>query len=443
LIAHVAKTRELEAGSIVGSGTVSNKQGGLFGSSVANGGVGYCCIAELRMYETIEGGTPATPFMRFGDRVKIEMLDGNGASVFGAIDQVVERYTRRPDRRRTSPSGFRSAAGFLRPRAAGIRRASLRDCLPAGVAGSRCIPRVAFQTSCTCPATREKFFQRRHVTGAGPGPILGLNVEVLAQFLGGFLEVLAVAAAAIDIEQFQPVVERLPRIGFRELDKRLRGALFQPHREHDLGQFQGRLDVISAVMLAAMSRQSAPPSASPSGATGADIDAGARFCAGRLRSAWPTTGTVASICRSLAMISCKPRSASTPLMPARHSMRRTARSSSATFPVRRMSRVSERFSSAGAAAASNTPGISDSSRPPAPMHLRQHDVNVAKVIGIGSRGAQKCCYSSTAVRQPFRRSRPRQAPMKLYSYFRSSASFRVRIALALKGLDYEYARCTC
>jgi fumarylacetoacetate (FAA) hydrolase len=93
LIAHVAKTRELEAGSIVGSGTVSNKQGGLFGSSVANGGVGYCCIAEVRMYETIEEGKPKTPFMRFGDRIRIEMRDGNGASIFGAIDQMVERYT--------------------------------------------------------------------------------------------------------------------------------------------------------------------------------------------------------------------------------------------------------------------------------------------------------------------------------------------------------------
>ena len=91
LIAHVARTRELEAGSIVGSGTVSNKQGSLFGSSVANGGVGYCCIAELRMYETIEEGKPRTPFMRFGDRVRIEMRDGNGASIFGAIDQVIAR----------------------------------------------------------------------------------------------------------------------------------------------------------------------------------------------------------------------------------------------------------------------------------------------------------------------------------------------------------------
>jgi len=92
LIAHVAKTRELEAGSIIGSGTVSNKQGGLFGSSVSNGGVGYCCIAELRMYETIEEGKPTTPFMRFGDRVRIEMRDADGASIFGAIDQIIERY---------------------------------------------------------------------------------------------------------------------------------------------------------------------------------------------------------------------------------------------------------------------------------------------------------------------------------------------------------------
>ncbi len=92
LIAHVAKTRELEAGSIIGSGTVSNKQGALHGSSIANGGVGYCCLAEVRMYETIEAGAPQTPFMRFGDRVRIEMLDAEGRSIFGAIEQVVRRY---------------------------------------------------------------------------------------------------------------------------------------------------------------------------------------------------------------------------------------------------------------------------------------------------------------------------------------------------------------
>jgi fumarylacetoacetate (FAA) hydrolase len=91
LVAHAARTRELEAGSIIGSGTVSNKQGGLHGSSIDNGGVGYCCLAEVRMYETIEGGKPTTPFMRFGDRVRIEMLDEQGASVFGAIDQRVEQ----------------------------------------------------------------------------------------------------------------------------------------------------------------------------------------------------------------------------------------------------------------------------------------------------------------------------------------------------------------
>jgi fumarylacetoacetate (FAA) hydrolase len=90
LIAHLARTREVEAGSIVGSGTVSNKQGGLWGSSVANGGVGYCCIAEVRMYETIELGSPATPFMRHGDEVRIEMFDEGGRSVFGAIVNRVE-----------------------------------------------------------------------------------------------------------------------------------------------------------------------------------------------------------------------------------------------------------------------------------------------------------------------------------------------------------------
>jgi len=92
LIAHAAKTRELGAGTIIGSGTVSNKQGSLHGSSIANGGVGYCCLAELRMYETIEQGAPATPFLRFGDTVRIEMLDADGASVFGAIDQEVAHY---------------------------------------------------------------------------------------------------------------------------------------------------------------------------------------------------------------------------------------------------------------------------------------------------------------------------------------------------------------
>ena len=92
LIAHAAKTRPLVAGSIVGSGTVSNRgaDGGP-GRAVAAGGAGYSCIAEVRMVETIEGGQPQTPFMRFGDRIRIEMVDGRG-SVFGAIDQQVRKY---------------------------------------------------------------------------------------------------------------------------------------------------------------------------------------------------------------------------------------------------------------------------------------------------------------------------------------------------------------
>jgi len=91
LIAHVAKTRELEAGSIVGSGTVSNKERGGPGRPAAVGGIGYSCIAEQRTVETILGGKPVTPFMRFGDRVRIEMFDRNGRTVFGAIDQMVRR----------------------------------------------------------------------------------------------------------------------------------------------------------------------------------------------------------------------------------------------------------------------------------------------------------------------------------------------------------------
>lgn len=89
LVAHAARTRNLAAGTIIGSGTVSNKQGDLYGSSIANGGVGYCCIAEVRMYETIEQGKPQTSFMRFGDRVRIYMDDANGDSIFGTIDQKV------------------------------------------------------------------------------------------------------------------------------------------------------------------------------------------------------------------------------------------------------------------------------------------------------------------------------------------------------------------
>lgn len=92
LLAHLSKTREMGAGSIIGSGTVSNKQGDLHGSSIANGGVGYCCLAEVRMYETIETGKPQTSYLKFGDSVRIEMFDRNGLSIFGAIEQHVQRY---------------------------------------------------------------------------------------------------------------------------------------------------------------------------------------------------------------------------------------------------------------------------------------------------------------------------------------------------------------
>ncbi|HEY0060626.1 MAG TPA: fumarylacetoacetate hydrolase family protein [Telluria sp.] len=95
LVAHAARTRELAAGTIIGSGTVSNKQGDLHGSSIENGGVGYCCLAEVRMYETIEQGTPKTSFLRFGDSVRIEMFDAAGASIFGAIEQPVRHYEER------------------------------------------------------------------------------------------------------------------------------------------------------------------------------------------------------------------------------------------------------------------------------------------------------------------------------------------------------------
>ena len=82
LIAHAAKTRVLGAGAIVGSGTVSNRDRAR----------GSACLAERRMLETIEFGAPKTAFMSFGDRVRIEMMDQDGRSIFGAIDQTVERY---------------------------------------------------------------------------------------------------------------------------------------------------------------------------------------------------------------------------------------------------------------------------------------------------------------------------------------------------------------
>jgi fumarylacetoacetate (FAA) hydrolase len=79
LIAHLAKTRRVRAGSVIGSGTVSNKDW-------ANG---YSCIAEKRCIETIENGAPTTDFMAFGDTIRIEMKGRDGQSIFGAIDQVV------------------------------------------------------------------------------------------------------------------------------------------------------------------------------------------------------------------------------------------------------------------------------------------------------------------------------------------------------------------
>ena len=92
LIAHAAKTRPLRAGAIIGSGTVSNKDvSGGPGRPVGDGGQGYSCIAELRMIETIQGGAPKTPFMRYQDTVRIEMLDRDGQSIFGAIEQTVVR----------------------------------------------------------------------------------------------------------------------------------------------------------------------------------------------------------------------------------------------------------------------------------------------------------------------------------------------------------------
>ncbi|CSA09427.1 2-keto-4-pentenoate hydratase [Vibrio cholerae] len=94
LIAHAAKTRALCAGSIIGSGTVSNKQGTDYGSAISEGGVGYSCIAELRMIETLRDGEPKTAFMRFGDTVRIEMLNPQQQSIFGAIEQQVMQYNK-------------------------------------------------------------------------------------------------------------------------------------------------------------------------------------------------------------------------------------------------------------------------------------------------------------------------------------------------------------
>lgn len=86
LIVHAARTRHLGAGTVIGSGTVSNR----------NPQAGSSCLAERRMIETIENGKPVTPYLMFGDTVEIEMRDAYGASIFGQIRQRVERYNPEP-----------------------------------------------------------------------------------------------------------------------------------------------------------------------------------------------------------------------------------------------------------------------------------------------------------------------------------------------------------
>lgn len=82
LVAHAAKTRPLTAGTIVGSGTIANQ----------DTGKGASCLAEIRMLEIIANGKPSTPFMKFGDTIRIEMYDSEGASIFGAIEQKIVPY---------------------------------------------------------------------------------------------------------------------------------------------------------------------------------------------------------------------------------------------------------------------------------------------------------------------------------------------------------------
>ncbi len=92
LVAHAAKTRPLGAGTVIGSGTVSNRDAdGGPGRPVADGGLGYSCIAELRTVETLRDGEAKTPFMKAGDTVAIDMRDGHHKSIFGRIEQVVEK----------------------------------------------------------------------------------------------------------------------------------------------------------------------------------------------------------------------------------------------------------------------------------------------------------------------------------------------------------------
>ena len=82
LVAHAAHTRPLVAGTIVGSGTIANE----------DTSVGASCLAEKRMLEIIADGKPSTPFMSFGDTIRIEMRDRNGKNIFGTIEQVIEQY---------------------------------------------------------------------------------------------------------------------------------------------------------------------------------------------------------------------------------------------------------------------------------------------------------------------------------------------------------------
>jgi fumarylacetoacetate (FAA) hydrolase len=84
LIAHAAKTRDLKAGTLVGTGTISN----------ADKSTGYACLMEARLVEQVEEGQSKTPFLKFGDSVRIEMRDAQGATLFGAIEQRVEPYRR-------------------------------------------------------------------------------------------------------------------------------------------------------------------------------------------------------------------------------------------------------------------------------------------------------------------------------------------------------------
>jgi fumarylacetoacetate (FAA) hydrolase len=86
LIVHAARTRPLGAGTILGLGTVSNK----------DARVGVCCLAEKRALELIADGKAATPFLCFGDRIEIEMRDAEGRSIFGAIEQEVVKLGHRP-----------------------------------------------------------------------------------------------------------------------------------------------------------------------------------------------------------------------------------------------------------------------------------------------------------------------------------------------------------